>query len=397
MPPPTSEHSESLVRGQEGRISTVLALGWFSFLLGREALPPLLPALIADLGITEAEAGFSLSVMWAVYALSQFPGGRLSDRLTRSTVLVPSLLIAVVGFLALANVRSFVGLIGAVALLGFGGGAFFSSNRGQLSDEFVNRRAEAFGVQVAAGSIGSALASGVAVIALTIGTWQSAFLPAIVLLVAVTAAIHFQLRDGYIVTPVRLELRETVARLLGRTRIRRVLAVYSLYAFTWQGIMTFLPAFLQAEKSFSPGLASTAFASLYAVGMVLAPLSGTAGDRFGHLRVAAGSLLLAAVGVGGLLSASATPSLFASVVVLAVGVRSFPPVMQAFVFELFPSDSLAGDFGALKTAYAGIGSLGPFYVGVVTSAFGYTEALLGYVVVLLVAAVGVGALSRARD
>lgn len=389
-----STSTERLFRGREGRISVTLALGWFAFLLGRETLPPLLPAIIADFAITEAEAGFVLSVMWGVYALSQFPGGRLSDRLTRKTVLVPSLLIAIVGFVVLAAISSLVGLVVAVSLLGLGGGAYFSSTRGLLTDKFDARRAEAFGIQVAAGSMGSALASGLAVLALALGAWQFALVPAIVLLSAVTLGIHLESRESYVVAPVQLGLRGAVERILRQPRIRRVLVVYSLYAFVWQGLMTFLPTFLQAEKSLSPALAGAAFASLYVTGMMVGPVSGTAGDRYGYLRVSAGSILLAILGIVGLLSVSTTPFLFASVLVLAIGVRSFPAVMQAFVLDLFPDGSLAGDFGALKGMYTGVGSLGPVYFGVVASSLGYAEALIGYVLVLGLAVGGVASLAR---
>jgi hypothetical protein len=50
--------------------------------------------------------------------------------------------------------------------------------------------------------------------------------------------------------------------------------------------------------------------------------------------------------------------------------------MQSFVMNTLPEDSAAGDFGGIKTIYTAVGSLGPTYIGVVSSQFGFT---IGYV------------------
>jgi len=377
----------------EGRVSLAVALAWFSFLLGREALPPLLPTLIDALSLTGSQAGFMLSVMWAAYAVSQYPGGRLADQLTRKTVIVAGLSLAILGFVVLSMMGLFPGVLVAVGLIGLGGGAFFTSNHGLLSDLFVERRGTAFGIQVAAGSLGSASASGVAILALWVGVWQLAFLPSVALLVPTVVVLHLLVAERYTITRVDLAVRPTARRLLGTPRFRRIVVVYALFAFVWQGTMAFLPTFLQAVKDFSPALATGAFASLYVAGLVVGPAAGSVGDRFDRLWAAAGSLVVCVLGIVGLLIATRTAAVLASVLVLAVGVRSYPPVMQAFAIERFPGDSLAGDFGALKTLYVGIGSLGPFYVGSVGDLFGYQTAFVGYVGALVVAVAVVATLS----
>lgn len=382
-----SAQSERLLRGREGGVSVALAFGWFALLLGRETLPLLLPNIISDLSITDSQAGLALTVMWATYALCHYPGGRLSDRLTHKTVLLPSLLFTIGGFVLLSFVGSVYGLLVAVCLIGIGGGAYYTANRGLLADTFVERRAEAFGVQIAAGSIGSAMASGLAIAALAIGTWQSAFVIPIALLVIVVLPIQHLVREPIQFEPVSIGVRNTIKNLTKPPEIRRILVVYVLFAFTWQGVMAFLPTFLRAEKDFSPELAGIAFASLYVVGMVMGPIAGNLGDAFDRIFVAAASLLLAALGLAALFVTANTALLFCCIIVFAVGIRSFPPVMQAFVFSRLPSESSAGDFGALKTVYTGIGSLGPLYVGIVASSMGYGIAFLGYGAVLFAATV----------
>lgn len=390
------QQAEHVFRGHSGRISLALALGWLAFLLGRETIPLVLPTVIEDLAITDSQAGAALTVMWATYALSHFPAGRLADRLTNKTVLIPSLVLAVGGFGVLSMSRSFAGMVLAVILIGGGGGAYYVATRGLLADTFVERRGEAFGVQIAAGSIGSALASALAIAALALGPWQSAFVVPALLLVAVTVALNYYASEPYEVGTVDLDLRTTLRTLVEPPQIRQVLVVYILFAFVWQGTIGFLPTFLQSYKGLSPVLTSAAFATLYVVGMAIGPIAGNVSDRFGRIKVAGAALVLSAAGLVALIIVSAVPLVFASVVVFAVGIRSFPPVMQAFLFSQFTADSSAGNFGALKTVYTGLGSLGPLYVGVVAGATDYGVAFSGYAVFLflaaavLVAGVGLG-------
>lgn len=380
-----SEMEKSLIKGRDGSVSIALAFGTLSMLLGREAIPPLLPSIIDSLSLTELEAGISLSVMWLLYALSQFPGGRLSDNLTRKTVLVSSNILVIFGFAITYIANFFVAFVISLGIVGIGAGAFYTSTRGWLSDTFPNRRAEAFGIQISAGSIGSALASSLAVIAMNVGTWQLAFLPPIFSLLVVAIALHILTKEKYVIRRTSLGIIPTLKRILSHSRILQVLVIYSLFAFVWQGLIAFLPTFLQFQKDLSPALASAAFASLYVTGMLMGPIAGAAGDRFGHLQISSFSLLLGITGLGGLLLSLRTPFVLLSVVILAIGVRSYPPVMQAFIFSIFPDDSIAGDFGALKMVYTGIGSLGPLYVGIVAQQFTYTYAFFGYFCILLIA------------
>lgn len=159
--------------------------------------------------------------------------------------------------------------------------------------------------------------------------------------------------------------------------MRWLVVAYTLYAFAWQGSVGFLPAFLQADKGLSPTLASITFAMLYIVGMVIGPVSGNVGDRLPRMPVAAGALTVGGIGIGGLLLSSTTFGVVSWVIVFALGMRGFPAVMQAFVLDLFPNESMAGDFGALKTIYTGVGALGPIFVGGVADASSFSVAFAG--------------------
>lgn len=64
--------------------------------------------------------------------------------------------------------------------------------------------------------------------------------------------------------------------------------------------------------------------------------------------------------------------------------------------DTFPDESMAGDLGATRTVYIGIGSVGPAYVGFVAGRLNYTVAFAGFVAAFLVGAVIILALALAE-
>jgi len=147
------------VTGHTGHVSLVLALGWLATLLGRQAIPPLLPTISETLGLSSVQVGFALKAMMGLNALVQYPSGRLSDQLTRKSVLVVSLGLTTAGFcLLVASFTYSVFLLG-VCLVGIGGGGYFTPARAYLSDLFVEKLGRVYGLQSASGMTGSMLAS----------------------------------------------------------------------------------------------------------------------------------------------------------------------------------------------------------------------------------------------
>lgn len=373
-------------RGYDGRLLVAVSVGWFGIRLGREAIPPLLPVIIDAVEITPSTAGVGLTVMWAIYALAQYPGGRLSDGLSRKTVLVGSLGTVLFGFGVLSLVSTYAGLLVGFALAGLGAGAYFAPSRATLADLFTGRRGQAFGIISAAGSIGAASAAGVAALAVAVGPWQSAFVPVLVAVAGVLVAIHVWQREAYVLEPVTLDVGTTVGRLFDLPDVRGLLVAYMLVSFSWQGFLGFLPTFLQAERGFSPVLSSGTYALVFVTAIVVGPSAGRLGDAVPRLLVAIVGLGVAMVGLAGVLLGPRPVGVVLGVFLVAAGMRAYPPVMQSHLVDLFPDESMAGDLGSIKTVWTGFGSLAPTYVGVVAARATYGLAFGGFVVCLLVGA-----------
>jgi predicted MFS family arabinose efflux permease len=386
-----SSSEERLVTGYAGRLFLATSLGWLAIQGGRLVLSPTLPAVTADLGITDAQAGAAFSLLWGLYALLQYPSGRLSDALSRKTLLVAGLGLVAVGFGALSTAATYPWFLFGAAVVGVGAGLYPTAARALVSDLYAAKRGRAFGLHTASGDLGGVAAAGLAAVVLGVATWRAAFAPVVVVALGVLAALHVWSREDYVVERRSLAVRETARRLFGAAQFRGLLAAYSLYAFTWQATASFLPTFLETGKGFSPGVAQAAFAVLFGVGVVVKPTAGALGDRVPRRTITVGALLLGAGSLAVVVVAETPLVAVAAVVAFAAGLMSFPPVMQSYLMDAFPAASAGGDLGAMRTVYIGLGALGPTAVGTVATVADYQVAFSGLVGALLVCAALVAA------
>jgi len=351
---------------------------------GQVVISPLLPRIIVDLSISNSKAGVALTLMAALAGLARYPGGRYSDLLTRKTVMIGALGIMTPGYVVLAFTDSYPLFLIGVALAGVGAGLYTPSVAGLLSDLFIERRGQAFGINSAFISAGGILASGVATLVLAVGTWRSVFPPVVVIIVILVVLLHNWHDEAYDIRLPELEIQSTVQRLLSRRRLRRTIVTLVLLSVVWRGTVGFLPTFLQIEKGIEPGIANGTYAGLFVVGMVASPIAGRVGDNWGQALVGAGTAAVGFVGLAALLVVNSRPLVIGSVLVFALGLTSFWPVMNTYVMDVAPDSNMAGDFGAIGTIYIGLGSLGPTYVGVVADIWSYSDAFAGLLVCLVV-------------
>jgi sugar phosphate permease len=97
------KHAITSLRGEgRGWALIVIALGWLLVLGMRIIIPVLLPGIKTTFAIDNATAGFTITVIWAVYGLSQFPAGLLSNRIGDRKVIIASLVVMTVSVGALA-------------------------------------------------------------------------------------------------------------------------------------------------------------------------------------------------------------------------------------------------------------------------------------------------------
>lgn len=378
---------ERLFTGYEGRLLAAISLGWLAIQGGRLVLSPMLPEVKADIGMTDTQAGFGFTLMWGLYAVLQYPSGRLSDVLSRKLLLVSGLGIAAGGFVVLGVAPGYLVFLGGAAIVGVGAGLYPTAARALVSDLYVKRRGQAFGFHTASGDLGGVAAAGVSALVLAVAVWQAAYVPVVVAVLGVAAALHVWVREPYSVGAVDLALGATVKRLVGTSTVRRLLFAYTLYAFVWQAATGFLPTYLQEGKELPSIVATASFALLFGVGVLAKPVAGSISDRVPRAVLAPAVVGVGAVALGVVVVAQSSIGVLLGTVVFAAGLMAFPPVMQAYLMDTFPADSAGGDLGAIRSVYIGLGAFGTTYVGAVADWMSYRLAFVGLAAMLAVSAV----------
>lgn len=369
--------------GYSGRMLAVLTLGMGAGMAGRAAIPAMLPTIITAYGITPSIAGLALSALIAGIALLQFVGGRLSDQTSRKTVLVAGVVLIAVGFAFLAVAPVFGVFLVGTAVVGIGQGLYLPATFAQISALFTARRGQAFGINSAAFTLGSAVGPGLAIAALAVDRFRLAYVPVVMVLGVVALLLHLQSQEPYVTGVPVLDVRETATRLVASAPIRRSLVTFAVVGFLWQGAVNFVPTLLQVDHGFSAGLAGMVFAALFVVGTAANLVAGNLGDRFGAPVVAFVGLAVGLFGILVLLWARADWLVALGVLTFGFGVSAFWPVMDAFVMAQLPAETAGGDFGALNTMNLAAGSLGPVYVGVVAERTSYRTAFAGFLIPFL--------------
>lgn len=377
------------------RLLVAASLGYGSVFLGLALVPPLLPAISDELGIAPLGAGVALSVLWGLRALLQYPSGLVSDHLSRKTVLVAGVGLALAGSGLLAAARTYPGFLLAMAVVGVGNGLYPPAGIALVSERFAGRHGGSLGVLIGTADLAGAAAGGLAVVVLAAGRWRAGFIPVVGALLVTVALLHLWLSEPYeIPRTVQFDVVATARRLFADAHVRWVIVGFAFWIVAFHGAVSFLPTLLVVEKGISLELAGGGFAFLWGIGALVKPPVGRLGDRFGRLSVATAALGLGTVGLGGVLAAGSPAAIFGSVVVFAAGLLATTPLLWAHVADIVPDASIGGDVGALRTLFEGIGSLGPLAVGLVAGRASYAAAFAGLAACLLVATVVVGTLAR---
>lgn len=388
---------ESLIRGQTGRQLWLVTAGTVTFTTGRFALSPLLPTIIESLDISSFAAGLAMTMMFGFTALIRFPGGQLSDQLSRKTVLVSGLVVTTAGFVLLATVWNYPTFLVAVIGVGVGIGLYSTAAIAWLSDLFTAKQGQALGINNSSIYLAGILGAGLANVALSADSWRSSFLPIVAVLLVLVPALHYWNHEPYQLSSPEFGIRRTASRLFGSAQVRRMVVVGTLFGTAWQGVITFLPAFLQAEKAVSATFANNLFALLFLVGVGSNLVAGRYSDRFPVPYIVAVVAVITSAGLLVVIYVETVVLIIAGICILGAGLAAIWPALQSYMMDLFPEETKGGDYGAFSASYVGLASLGPSMVGFVADEVNYTVAFLGLAGCLLVSAVLALGVARSHD
>ncbi len=406
------------------------------------AIPPIIPILVADLGITYGQAGLLLTVFFVMYSVFQLPAGLLADRVGKKRLLVWGL-VGMAGALALASTADGYGtLVLAQVLMGISGSTYHPAGMSLISDiESQDTEGKAMGVFGLGGMVGIASAPVVIGGIASLADWRTALLVAAVLGVAVTAAFQLLYREpgGGRPTPVADGgrgddaerprsgdgrgddaggLRSDGGRgTVERTRdvFRRVIQfevtpgivvltiVVVLVSLQIRSIQTFATGFLADGVGRSTSAANAVFFVMLAASAVSSIWVGSLADRYDRGRLgalAAGITSLLVVSTAAFVAADGavgewllTGSLVVVFAVLGLALYACTPIKNALMSEYATRDSSGSLFGVTQTASSAGSAAGPAIFGYVATEGGIGVAFPLIASVGLVIAVGFYTLS----
>ena len=381
-------------------------------------LPPVIPLLVTDFGVTYAQAGLLLTVFFVMYSVFQLPAGLVADRIGKKRLLVLGLA-GMAGSLVLASAAgSYEALLVAQGVGGISGSTYHPTGMSLVSDlESGETEGKAMGVFGFGGMLGVAGAPlGVGGVAAVFG-WRAALVAAAAggLVFVVAFQVFFRepdRSDGTDAEPAPeadggRDPAPTGDDLLARVRDRLavvlrfritppvvVLALLTLFiSLQLRALHTFATSFLVDGVGQSTSLANGLFFVMLAASAVASIWVGGLADRLDRRLLGAAAagvttlilggmfLLTVGDGLGGGLPTTAL--LAGAFALLGFVVYGCSPVKNALISEYATEESSGGLFGVTQTTSAVGSAVGP-------AVFGYVATNAGIGVAFpLVAAVSV--------
>lgn len=362
-------------------------------------IPPIIPFLVSDLGITYGEAGFLLTIFFIMYSIFQLPAGILADRIGKIRIMVVGL-VAMAGTILFASFADSYGmLLVAQTLAGIGGSTFHPTGMSIISDvetrETEGKAMGVFGFGGALGTMSSPLVvGGLAAIA----GWRIALLGAALLGITITAlSVPFLVAsESSGSTPVRtdggrsLTLRGLFHPLKSLIDVPITRGIVLLFLITLvlslqhRAIQTFTTSYIAAETGASTSVGNLAFFTLLLGGSLASLWAGDLADRFNRELLGIGAAIATAILVGATLLITPLFGGFPFELLIAVlalwfavvGVMMYAsyPVKNALVSEKANSASSGSLFGIIQTASAAGSASGPAIFGVLATEWGVVAA-----------------------
>jgi YNFM family putative membrane transporter len=354
---------------------------FFVTMVARLAPSPLVPDIIDAFGVSTGTVGLALSGMWAAYALFQFPGGVVADRIGQRRVILFAMGSIAATSLLLASSPNIVVFAVAAVTLGASAGLYFTAGTSFLVAQFQNT-GRALGVhEIGASGAGLVAPIASAAVAARFGWRAGLLVPAVV---APIALVLFAWRvpetpptngEGWGVDPAEL------FALITRPSIGFTTLLAMVAFFTWQSFASFFPTFLVEHVGLTTGRASFVFGVVFAVTLVAAPSLGWVSDAVGRDRTLGASFAAGVAGYACFLFGGGLAAVVVGTGLVGLGL-SWPGVLNSRFMDYLGADERGTGFGLVRTIVLLVSSLGSGVTGTLAERVGWVAAY-GLVATLL--------------
>lgn len=376
--------------------------------LDRVCIATTMPAMKAELGLSDAQAGYVFSAFTLAYALFEIPSGWLADRFGARLMLARVVIWWSAMTAATGLARGFVSLFVLRLLFGLGEAGTFPGTARAFSHWLPAReRGRAFGLAVMSGALGGALTQPLVAALLERMSWRHTFQLFALVGLAWAAAWYLWFRDdprahrGVNAAEVERIGMDPPQRhgavpwgaMLRSRNLHALCLMYLCAIYGWYFYLTWLPTYLLRARGFNLREAGW-LAALPLVGLAAGVFSGGwASDRLLRGRPAREARRLPGVvglplAAAAVIGAVSTPRPVLSAVLLACAAAlSALGVAPAWAVCLEAGGRHAGVVSGAMNMFGNLGgALSPVVVGVCLDRGGSWEAPLVSVAALYVVA-----------
>ncbi len=371
----------------------VTLLAFVAFAFSFQIVPPLIPSILSEFGISNAEAGLLMSAVLVPGLVLGILVSFFIDRLGAKRVILLSLVLVVLGTLVSSAAGSYVVLLLGRLILGLGGAIILPAAPTIISQWFereeLGKAMGIFAVNMPLATVfalpaASALSDGLG--------WRYAFYLSSAIGIAATLAFAALFRER----PTAHEKGNSIRKALGSLEMWKVAVIWLLFQASMLSFITWAPALLVRFQGMTRIEAGFTASLLSWVSLLLVPVYGLLSDRFKRrkLFIVAGFALMSLMFV--VVSVNTGFYVILSVVALGAVASMIPPIIQTMPSEVLGPGMASVGFGVM-TILGNIGPiLAPPLVGYVldsTNSYFYSVAILA---VLSIVGTALGLLLRSK-
>lgn len=355
--------------GYEYTVLLITWLGWICIYLVKSVLPPVLPVLSAELGLSHAQAGLLETAYLIGYIAAKMPAGALSRRLGPRRLLAASMLGYGASSAATMWARGFTDIFALRLLVGLFQGVHLPVANALLSDRFGERQGKAIGFNESGPNVGNTLAFPLTVQILSAWSWRAAFLVLSLPAFALSGAALLLMREE---PRNREEQVEDAGGIRDYWRVLLPFAVaHGVYNLVLRAAFTFTPSFLVEYRGMDVAAAGLLAAAMPLAGILAKVSSGFVAERAGRRASICGATTLSAVFLAALVVLPGGSYVAVNLVALGLTLYSFSPIIYASTTASLPSGLKATGLGAVTMIGNTVGAVSTTLVGAFIDSHGY--------------------------
>ncbi|RLE51322.1 MAG: hypothetical protein DRJ21_00405 [Candidatus Methanomethylicota archaeon] len=371
------------------RGSSILLLtgftGWTLNYIYRMMLPPLLPIIVRELGLSGLEAGMLMSSFFITYALMQIPAGILSDKISRKQLISVCIFLSSLMTLMSGLVQSYGHLLLARALFGISASLFYAPMISMLSDAYKpESRGKAIGFFMSGSRLGSAIAPITAIFLANLLSWRLTFIvhafPGFILALIFYLLSYEPKKSSSFSIDNLIKLKIYWKPLL----IAYILPLVSLMAS--MSLQTFLPLYFVENRGISINYVALIVSGVSVAGFLGQIFGGFLTDRIGYKYASIISMILASISILILHFSPSNIILISAIIFGLISAAGAAPIIT-YTVEFSPIEVRGLSLGIGNTTGFIGASIGSAVGGLLIDIYGYDFFMLFNVAIFIIATI----------